>query len=237
MSGQTRPVVVIACRVLQSMMEPLLPPGLANQVTFLDYGLHRVPGRMTSAVQEALDSIAQPSLVMMGYGLCGNGLHDVRAGHHVLLVPRTHDCIALILGSQQAYMREFEAVPGTIYLSKGWLESGSHPLKEYQDYAAKYGAQEAEWLLDQQYRNYQRLALVASNQVELEHYRPQALEVARFCERWGYRYQEIIGSDDYVRRLIDLASACATDSSACDGGQDFLIVPPGGQINQAQFIR
>jgi len=237
MSAQTRPLAVVACRVLQSMLEQLLPPGLTDQVVFLDYGLHRVPGKMTLAVQEALDAIPQASLVVLGYGLCGNGLHGVRAGQHTLLVPRTHDCIALLLGSQQAYMSQFEAVPGTIYLSKGWLESGSHPLKEYQEYAAKYGPQEAEWLLDQQYRNYQRLALVASSQAELEHYRPQALEVARFCERWGYRYEEILGSDDYVRRLIQLAGACARGDSAGDGSPDFLVIPPGGQIDQAQFMR
>ena len=36
-------------------------------------------------------------------------------------------------------MRELARVPGTYYLTKGWLESGSHPLKEYQEYSAKYG--------------------------------------------------------------------------------------------------
>jgi hypothetical protein len=142
------PVVVIACQVLQSMLEQMLPDDLAAQVTFMDYGLHRVPSKMTWNLQDAIDGVEEPSLVVLGYGLCGNGLNGIRAGVHTLLVPRTDDCIAILLGSRQAYVREFEAVPGTYYLSKGWLESGSHPLKEYEEYVEKYGPAEAEWIMD-----------------------------------------------------------------------------------------
>ena len=225
------PVVVIACQVLQSMLEQLLPDDLAAQVTFLDYGLHRVPNKMTWNLQDAIDSVDEPSLVVLGYGLCGNGLNGIEAGNHTLLVPRTDDCIAMLLGSRQAYVREFEAVPGTYYLSKGWLESGSHPLKEYEEYVEKYGPAEAEWIMDQQYQHYERLVLVAHNDAEMDKYRPQAQKVARYCERWGMRYQEILGSDDYVRRLVEVASAL----DRADG--DFLVILPGGEISQNQFIR
>jgi hypothetical protein len=225
------PVVVIACQVLQSMLEQMLPDDLAAQVTFMDYGLHRVPSKMTWNLQDAIDGVEEPSLVVLGYGLCGNGLNGVRAGNHTLLVPRTDDCIAILLGSRQAYVREFEAVPGTYYLSKGWLESGSHPLKEYEEYVEKYGPAEAEWIMDQQYQHYERLVLVTHNDADLDKYRSQAQKVARYCERWDMRYQEILGSDDYVRRLVEVASAL----DRADG--DFLVIPPGGEISQNQFIR
>lgn len=225
------PVVVIACRVLQSMLEQLLPPGLASQVTFMDYGLHRVPSKLTWTLQDAIDSIEQPSLVVLGYGLCGNGLNGIQAGRHTLLIPRTDDCIAILLGSRQAYMREFEAEPGTYYLTKGWLESGSNPLKEYEEYVPKYGAEDAMWIMDQQYQHYQRLVLVAHSQEDMDKYRPQAQAVADFCTRWGMRYEEILGSDQLVRRLVEVAAALD------QAGDDFVVVPPGGEIRQEQFMR
>jgi hypothetical protein len=225
------PVVVLACRVLQSLLEQLLPEGLADQVAFMDYGLHRVPAKMTWTLQDEIDSIQEPSLVVLGYGLCGNGLNGIRAGRHTLLVPRTDDCIAILLGSREAYYREFEAVPGTYYLSKGWLESGSHPLKEYREYAEKYGPAEADWIMDQQYQHYRRLMLVAHDRADLEKYRPEAEEVARYCERWGMRYEEILGSDEYVRRLVEVAANLDTVDD------DFVVIPPGGEISQKQFIR
>jgi hypothetical protein len=227
---EKKPVVVIACQVLQDLLEQLLPPGLAGQVTFLDYGLHRLPGKMTITLQQAIDDIARPSVVMLGYGLCGNGLNGLKAGRHTLLAPRVDDCIAILLGSRQAYLRQFHAVPGTYYLSKGWLESGSHPLKEYHEYKEKYGQDDAEWLMDEQYRNYERIMLVVHSQLDLETYRPEAQQVAEYCGRWGMRYEEITGSDAYVRRLIEVA----TDLTQADN--DFVVVPPGGTLQQGQFI-
>jgi hypothetical protein len=225
------PVVVIACQVLQNMLERLLPANLAEQVTYMDYGLHRVPNNMTGTLQAAIDKIEQPSLVVLGYGLCGNGLDGIKAGLHTLLVPRADDCIAILLGSRQAYLREFEAVPGTYYLSKGWLESGSHPLKEYQECAEKYGLEDADWIMDQQYQHYERLVLVTHSQADMEKYRPWAQAVAHFCERWDMRYEEILGSDDFVRRLVEAATV------PDNAGHDFVIIPPGGEIRQEQFLR
>ena len=230
-SPEKLPVVILACKVMESILEGLIPDGLASEVTYFDYGLHRAPDKMTWTLQEAIDSIARPSLVVLGYGLCGNGLRGIRAGRHTLLIPRVDDCIALLLGSRQAYIREFEAVPGTYYLSKGWLESGSHPLKEYHEYVERYGPEDAAWVMDQQYQHYERLAMVAHNQADLDKYRAQAQEVAKYCERWGFRYEEILGSDAYVRRLIEVAAAL----DQADG--DFVVVPPGGEISQDQFIR
>lgn len=230
-SPEKLPVVILACQVMESMLAGLLPEGLAGEITYFDYGLHRLPQKMTVTLQDAIDSIEQPSLVVLGYGLCGNGLNGIKAGPHTLLIPRVDDCIALLLGSHRDYMREFEAVPGTYYLSKGWLESGSHPLKEHREYSEKYGPAEADWLMDQQYQHYERLAMVAHTQEDLDRYRPEAEEVARYCERWGYRYEEILGSDTYVRRLIEVAATL----DQADG--DFVVVPPGGEIKQIQFMR
>jgi hypothetical protein len=225
------PVVIISCQVLQDLLGKLLPPHLAADAIFLDYGLHEVPARLASQLQETIDRIEDPSLIVLGYGLCGNGLHGIRAGIHTLLVPRADDCIALLLGSRRAYVREFESVPGTYYLSKGWLESGSHPQREYENYVPRYGSEQAMWIMDQQYQHYERLVLVAHSQADLEKYRRQARPVAQFCERWGMRYEEILGSDKYIRRLVELATALE------DVDGDFLVIRPGAEIRQEQFIR
>jgi hypothetical protein len=143
------PVRIAACRVLQDALEPVLPEHLTEQVTFQEYGLHRLPDKLTGTLQERIDDVKEPSLIVLGYGVCGNGAQGVKSRQHTLLIPRTDDCIAILLGSRRAYRREFNAVPGTYYLSKGWLESGSHPLSEYEEYAERYGREEAKWILDQ----------------------------------------------------------------------------------------
>jgi hypothetical protein len=225
------PIVVIACRVFQNFIENYIPDGLRWEITFMDYGLHRVPRNLKKALQEKIDGIEQPSLVVLGYGLCGNGLHGLKAGKHVLLAPRADDCIAILLGSYKAYREQFDGSPGTYYLTKGWLESGSNPLEEYKEILQRYDQRQADWLMDEQYKNYKRLVLVAHKLEDLEKYRPRAEEVARYCERWGMHYEEILGSDCYARKLIETALRLEK------ADEDFVVAPPGGELKQSQFLR
>lgn len=225
------PIIVLACRVFENCLEHLLPDKLTREIIFFDYALHQVPKNLRRTIQEAIDSIEQPSLIVLGYGLCGNGLHEIQAGKHTLLIPRTDDCIAIILGSYQAYRREFDSEPATYYLSKGWLEGGSTPLQEYQGLVEKYGEKKADWLMDYQYHNYKRLALIVQNVRDLESYRPAAREVARYCERWGIRYEELIGFDTMLLRLVKVA----TNLDQAD--EDYIVVPPGGTLTQDLFFR
>lgn len=228
--SESLPMVVIACKVFQNLLEAYLPEEVAAEITFMDYGLHRVPTKLTWSVQDEIDRVEQPSVILLGYGLCGNGLQGVKSRQHTLVIPRADDCIAILLGSREAYLEEFESEPGTYYLTKGWLESGSDPLKEYNEYKEKYGEEDAEWLMDQQYQHYKRLVMVAHHQEDLDQYRSQARQVAKFCERWGMRYEEKLGSDRYIARLVEIAK------SLNGNDKDFLIVPPGGEIRQEDFI-
>jgi len=226
------PLVVISCKVFQPLLEKHLPEKMADEVTFMDYGLHRVPDQLTQTVQDAIDAVEEPSLIVLGYGLCGNGLKGIKSRQHTLIIPRTDDCIAILLGSYQEYIQEFDATPGTYYLTKGWLESGSDPLKEYREYEEKYGQEDATWIMDQQYQHYERLAFIAHDDEDLVKYRPQAQEVAAYCQRWGMRYEEILGSDNYIRRLVEKS---IQPDQADD--EDFVVVPPNGEVTQTMFMR
>jgi len=65
MTAKQHPIVVIACKVFQDMLERFLPSDLADQITFLDYGLHEVPKKLTKALQEQIDSIQEPSRILL----------------------------------------------------------------------------------------------------------------------------------------------------------------------------
>ena len=225
------PIVILACKVFNGLLEKYLPQELVGTITYLDYGLHEAPRKLKTALQEAIDGIETPSLVVLGYGLCGNGLDGLQAGANALLVPRADDCISLLLGSNQAYQEQFFSMPGTYWLSKGWLEAGSNPLNEYHEYIEKYGQVQADWLMDTQYKNYKRLAFVSHEAIDLETYRPMVIEIARFCARWDMKYEEILGSEEYIRRLCQVCQ----DTRLLD--DEFILIPPGGELKQALFLR
>lgn len=223
------PVAVIACRVFEASLHPWLDAD--TPVTFLDYGLHDTSRKLKAAIQEAVDALAQPSLILMGYGLCGNGLDGLKSRQHWLVIPRVDDCVALFLGSRAAYKEQFARTPGTYYLSKGWLEGAVDPMGSYEKYRAKYGEEQADFIFDSLYHNYKRLAFVAHCQADVEQYGPRARACAEFCrQRCGMAYEEILGSDAYLKRLME------APANLSDLGEDFLVIPPGGEVKQAMFI-
>jgi len=219
---------VVACRVLESALLPLLDELYPTSCRFLEYGLHALPQRMTPQIQQAVDALTPPGVVLLGFGLCGNGLVGLQAGGHTLVIPRVDDCIALLMGSYEAYACDFRCRPGTYYLSKGWLESGYHPVGQYREWSARYGEAQAQRVVLRMYENYRRVALVAHAPEELALYRPQAEEAARFL---SVDYDEILGSTSLLRRWIE----CARHPHL--GGDECVIIPPGGSVRQLMFVR
>lgn len=216
---------------MQSLIQPHLPNSIIP-TTYMDYGLHIRPQEMSPTLQAQLDALPEPSLVLIGYGLCGNGLDGLKAGPHTLVIPRADDCIAILLGSYRAYIEAFEEQPGTYYLTKGWLESGSNPLKEYRSYVDQYDEENANMIIDMMYGEYKHLCFVAHNQADLDEYRVRALEVADFCaQRWGMTYEERIGSDGLIRRLLEAPHRLGKL------GEEFIVIPPGGTVEQQMFLR
>ena len=219
------PVIFLACKVFEGIV------GDNNGVSshFLDYGLHSVPKQLKVALQEQIEAIPEPSLIVLGYGLCGNGLHEIEAGIHTLVIPKTDDCVAIFMGSRQRYLDQFNENPGTYYLTKGWFEVGSDPLSEYEKLTEKYGIETADWLMETQYQHYKRLLFVAHHPEDLETYRPRALEVAAYCERFGMRYEEYLGSQEFLGQI----AAALTDQHAPP--PEFVVVSPGGTLTQEMF--
>jgi len=226
---EPQPIVVISCFVFEQMLRRLLPAELAERAVFLDYALHVRPNLLLDRLQQLIDALPRPSIVILGYGLCGNGTAGLRSGRHTLILPRTDDCIAVLLGSREKYASEFSASPGTYYLTKGWLESASNPLVQFEEYQKQYDEETAWWLMDQQYANYRRLVFVGHSQAEVEECRPRVRAIADFCRRWDMEYAEIIGTDAFVRRLV--AAGLGPDPAR----EDLLVIRPGEVVTQDLF--
>ena len=225
-----RPTVIIACRVMQEHLQQLLPEGTA--VTYLEIILHNTPKKLAAALQQEIDAIAQPSNVIIGYGLCGNGLVGVKSGPHTLIIPRTHDCVAIFLGSHQRYVQRFFANPNTYYLTRGWLEAKDEPLQDYLDYVRDYDEETADYLVEMKYRHYRKLCMVGYSQQELEECRPMAMRVAEFCaKRWNMEYEEILGSTSMLESLIAMPARLGGENS------EFVVLDPGGEIEVGMFLR
>jgi hypothetical protein len=190
-------VKVIACATVIEEMEPRMPAVMQREV--LDFGLHVRPGRLTVALQAAIDASPDLDAILLGYGLCSRAVVGLRATHCRLVIPRVDDCIAIFLGSRDAYVSQIHGEPGTYYLTKGWIEVGDSPFDEADRLAEKYGQETANEIIAMMLHNYTRLAFIDTGVRDLDRYREKARAMA---ERYGLRFEEIPGSPALVDDLL-----------------------------------
>jgi hypothetical protein len=201
-------------------MLPYLPASAAYEV--LDFGLHLIPGNLKQRLQEAIDASCNHfDTLLLGYGLCSMAVIGLQARNCRLVVPRVDDCIAIFLGSRQAYTDQAHQEPGTYYLTKGWIEVADTPFDEYERMVQQYGQERADRLMKLMLKNYTRLAYIDTGNGDKQAYLDYARKTA---DQFNLRFEEIPGSNALVLKML---------TGPWD--EDFLVVEPGGVISYLDF--
>ncbi len=229
----TARVHVIACGVLAiDIRRTAERLGIEVTSEFLEGGLHDRPGELRRRLQAAIDRASASGAchrIAVGYGICGRGTVGIHARGVPLVLPKAHDCIALFLGSDAAYRREFARCPGTYYISAGWFEekvqpksreseSGPRPRKgaRFEELAAKHGEDNAraiiEFLTSWQ-RNYRRAAFIDTGAPGKARYASYAQAMA---DEFGWQYEALAGD---LALLEQMLTATATSG-------EVVVVPP-----------
>jgi len=200
----------------------------------VEQGLHDIgEEKMVSALQREINAVdtERYEAILLGYGLCSNGVRGLRSSIPIVL-PRAHDCIALLMGSHPRYMEYFNEYPGTFFQSVGWVERAqsnlSNPesttrqmgMSTYEDYVEQYGEENAEYLmgmLNDHLSNYTRMAYIDTGLPHTESYERDARERAG---KQGWDYSKLQGDMRLISKLMD--GLWNTD--------EFLIVNPGQTI-------
>ena len=193
--GRTK---VIACATVIEEMLPFLPEGMAYQI--LDFGLHLTPGKLRDRLQEAIDATGQEfETVLLGYGLCSMALVGLRASTCRLVTPRVDDCIAIFLGSRQAYNEQSRKAPGTYYLTKGWIEVADTPFDEYERMVTQYGKDRADRLMKTMLKHYTRLVYIDTGHADKRAYVEYARKTA---DQFNLQFEEIPGSNSLILKML-----------------------------------
>jgi hypothetical protein len=193
--------LVVACRVMEPELRQVLAEGGERvEILYLDQALHRTPTKMLGQLQEKIDQVARTaSRIVLGYGLCSNGVVGVEARQQGLLIPRCHDCIALFLGSPERYNDIFREKPGTYYLTPGWIAEKKDPLGILEENEARFGRETALWVMEEEFKHYTHISLIDTGIGDMAPLRARAMENAAFLKK---QYEEIPGSLDYFRELV-----------------------------------
>ncbi|MDF7825710.1 DUF1638 domain-containing protein [Pontiellaceae bacterium B12227] len=229
---------LISCEIFFREMEFLLKETPHQiDVEFMQKGLHDIPTEeMLKRLQEQVDTASKQNYdaILLGYGLCNNGLDGLTARNIQLVLPRAHDCITLFLGSRARYRKYFDENPGTFFKTTGWIERDyvADELKDisiptqlgmdmsYEQLVNKYGEDNAEFLWEElcdTEKNYSQITFIEMGMEPNDSFEKTAKDEANSK---GWKFKKVEGSLELLHSLL----LGEWDS------ENFLVIPPGAKI-------
>jgi hypothetical protein len=212
---------VIACEVIK---EELLALGNYEDVEFefVSMGLHNYPDKLKVELQRLIDSSVNCEVVILGFGLCGQGAEGLKAVNCPIVIPRVHECIPFIIGSKERYQEIKGNQQGTYFLSGGWAEGEKNLLFEHRRVKEKYGEKKAGNVLKMMFDSYEDMNFINTTHPRNQQAKELAKEAAQLI---GLTYKETNWKEDYLRKLMD---------GPWDE-ENFIYIPTGNVINYRQF--
>jgi hypothetical protein len=229
---------LISCEVLyRELCHAVAGSPHQIDIEFLPKGLHDIGcAGMLQRLQDAVARVdtTRYEAILLGYGLCNNGIAGLRAPAIPIVAPRAHDCMTLFFGSKERYLSYFQENPGTFFYTSGWLERGeaTGELRQlsiqsqsgldmsYAELVEKYGEENAKFLYEElgnHIKHYRQMTFIAMGVEPDDRFARAARE--RAAEH-HLEFQQISGSMRLVENLVN---------GRWDK-EDFLVVQPGEKI-------
>ena len=213
------PPKIIACETLRDEVTRVAG-GL--EIEFCEGRLHDHPERLRDTLNERIAATPGARTILLAYGRCSNGTAGLEAGPHRLVLPAVDDCIAILLGSRDEYLRQFNGCPGTYYYTRGWIEYIDDPYHEYLGMIPRYGEKKAREIARLILANYRRVALVDTGTYDLAEYDEYLRTV---CAFYDLPLEVLPGSLRLLEKLV---------GPSPDSGE-FITVGPGEVLEERLF--
>jgi hypothetical protein len=126
---------------------------------------------------------------------------------HQLVIPRAHDCIAIFMGSKEAYAEHQRRCPTCYYYTPGWNRGRRVPGPEKleatrAELAAKFDAEDVEYLIETERATWAMHDTVSYLDLGTDDARAEA-DYARKCADWlGWKFEHLRSDPTLFRDLL-----------------------------------
>lgn len=205
---------IIACKTIEKeLLAAMTQVGCQYPVLWLESGLHNWPDKLRGCIQALLNDCRDADTVLLAMSLCGNAVVGLKTWDFSLIVPRCDDCITLLLGSPERR----KELPGTYFLTQGWLDGERNLWAEYQMALEKYGSKRGKRIFSTMLTHYHHLALLDTGCFDRQTLEPVVQDMAR---ELGLEPICLEGTLEYLRTLL----------TGPWESERFLVLPPNREL-------
>lgn len=195
--------LIIACEAFRGEVE-YYKNQIIGDVVWVEHSLHDYPDRLNQKIKEkvraAEEFLLPGETILLFFGNCGGAMKNLQSESLVLCYPKVEDCIPVLLGSLEKYLRLQAERKGTFYFNKDWIDSRQDPLGSVSKYVEMYGEEKGWKVSRRMYKNYTHFALINNGCYEVEKYRNHVLEA---CRRFAKEYVEEPGDLSFIEAILE----------------------------------
>ena len=191
-------------------------------IRWQERGHHNDPDKLREVIQLEIDKAEAEGadLIMLAYGLCGNGAVGWHTKRAVLAMPRFDDCCNMMLCTGKRNKRNYLEA-GHMYLTGGWSKDEGALLDMFESYLAKYGKRKADKLMKMMLASYTSVTVIDTGCYEME---PVIAYADKCAERFGLERRIVQGGNEPMRKLL-----------TGEWDDDVIVRQPGERVAEEDF--
>lgn len=198
------------------LLKALEEAGCADTVFVLPQRLHSVPQELHTYLQDCIDRVANVDRVIVLPSGCGGSTVGLKATTAELVVPRSRDCIDILLsGDKLAGVRQKRDMAG-VFMTKDWAEFQKRSDLDFDKLAAKHGVEGAKAFLRSVYGKFNHFYLIDTGCYDLE-------PVKTYLK-------PTLDAIDGTLTVMEGTCGILKKAAANNIDEDFVVVPRGGEV-------
>lgn len=212
--------IILCCPTLQKELLQAVKDAHSNAIVMLlPDQLHSDPHKLHSYLQEKIDSIYNADRVVICPSGCGGGTIGLTATNCELVIPRTRDCLDILLSDTS--LATINRPKHGVFMTESWAEYSKRSSIDPDKVIAARGEAEGKAFLRKLYKGFEHFYIIDTGVYDVAPVR-EYLEKIRVI---------LDGQVDIVPGKFGVLRKIA----AANFDDDFLIVPQGQCIPKSYF--
>ena len=151
--------VILSCPTLKKEIQHILGEHkLDTPVYFLPRRLHADPKELAEYLQNTIDSFDNVDRILICVSGCGGGTAKLRATTAELVIPKTRDCLDLLLSGDD--FKSINRAPGGIFMTESWWATMKEGELNLEKQIAAKGKEAGEAWLRQIFKGFEHFYII-----------------------------------------------------------------------------